>query len=85
MIDMRQGWIKYGVYNCHYVDDKLHNDNDPSIINMADGTKQWFKHGKRHREDGPALIKSVHKYWFINDVGHTEQEFVNWKKFKAFI
>tara|TARA_R110000868_G_C10813859_1_gene758071 strand:- start:519 stop:779 length:261 start_codon:yes stop_codon:yes gene_type:complete len=37
------------------------------------GTKRWLLHGKRHREDGPAIeFTNGNKYWFINDILHRE-------------
>ena len=48
--------------------------NFTGIIEWAsDGTKQWFKEGKRHREDGPAIEHSDgSKYWYKNGMYHRE-------------
>ena len=38
-----------------------------------DGRKEWHKHGKLHREKGPAVIyPNGTKYWFINGKLHQE-------------
>jgi hypothetical protein len=38
-----------------------------------DGTKEWWLHGKRHREDGPAIEGgSGYKQWWLNGVLHRE-------------
>lgn len=35
------------------------------------GTQRWFKNGKRHREDGPAVINNNNdKYWYRNGLLH---------------
>ena len=37
------------------------------------GTKKWYKHGKLHREDGPAIeYHDGNKEWYINDILHRE-------------
>jgi len=41
----------------------------------ANGTKQWFLNGKRHREDGPAVEwADGDKEWFLDGKRLTEQE-----------
>ena len=38
-----------------------------------DGDKYWFLHGKRHREDGPAVeLADGTKQWWLNDKRHRE-------------
>ncbi|MDP2696414.1 MAG: hypothetical protein Q8O87_04190 [bacterium] len=40
------------------------------------GEKRWYKNGKRHREDGPAIeYADGTKSWYINDNSLTEEEF----------
>ena len=37
------------------------------------GTKRWYLNGKRHREDGPAILhQNGDKYWYLNDELHRE-------------
>ncbi len=39
----------------------------------ADGTKEWYKNGLRHREDGPAIeYFNGDKYWYLNGKQHRE-------------
>lgn len=33
----------------------LHSETEPAVV-YDDGTKEWFKNGLRHRNDGPARI-----------------------------
>ena len=38
-----------------------------------EGSKRWYKKGKLHREDGPAVERaSGSKFWFINGELHRE-------------
>jgi len=42
----------------------------------SNGTKEWFLHGKLHREDGPAVeYVDGDKYWYLNGTSFTEKEF----------
>lgn len=45
-----------GVY--HYRNGFLHKDNEPALVERFEGSVRtsWFKHGKAHREDGPATV-----------------------------
>lgn len=86
---MNNGWVKdeYGD-SFHLVNGKLHNDNGPALI-RHNGTKKWYKNSVPHREDGPAFEYAVgDKFWFYNgyivDVNSNE-EFIAWLKFKAFM
>jgi hypothetical protein len=37
------------------------------------GTKMWWLHGKRHREDGPAVERANgHKEWWLHGKQHRE-------------
>jgi len=38
-------------------------------VEFNNGTRWWFKDGKRHREDGPAAIGADgnHSYWLNNE------------------
>ena len=36
------------------------------IVERDNGSKTWFKNGKRHREDGPAHVESNgYKMWYL--------------------
>jgi hypothetical protein len=37
----------------YYLGDDLHNTEGPAVI--SDGHKEWWIHGLRHRENGPAI------------------------------
>ena len=32
------------------------------------GTQNWFKDGKRHREDGPAVSIGIYEMWYDNGI-----------------
>jgi len=43
----------------------------PIMTTTSGGTKEWRLHGKRHREDGPAIEwANGSKSWLINDKLH---------------
>jgi len=45
--------------NVYYrLDKKYHNDGDNPAIIYANGEKEWWQYGKRHRVGGPAI-----RYW----------------------
>ena len=42
-------------------------------IEYASGNKSWLKHGKRHREDGPAVERrNGDKWWYKHSKCHRE-------------
>ena len=48
----------------------LHNLDGPAV-ERAEGTKEWFVNGKRHRSDGPAVERADGtKEWFVNGKLH---------------
>lgn len=48
---------------------KLHSVNDKPAIIREDGTREWFKHGVRHRDNGPAVKKADGtEEWWIDGV-----------------
>lgn len=61
-------------HNGGYMVTKLYehtNDQDQisceeaPIISWFDGSKEWYKHGKRHRTDGPAIeyVDGSNEWW----------------------
>ncbi len=71
----------------------LHNESGPSVI--APLFKEWYQHGKLHREDGPAFEGKVeginssyfNKRWWYNGKiipVNNQKEFEQWKKLKVF-
>ena len=68
---------EYG--NKYYYSDKemkvLHREDGPAI-EWSNGTKSWYRDGKRHREDGPAIeTLSGFKEWWVEGNELTEAEF----------
>ena len=59
----------------------LHRDNGPAI-EWTDGSKRWYKEGRRHRLDGPACENNDgHKeYWIegkhIENVNSIEEALI---------
>lgn len=48
----------------------LHRDDGPAV-EWGDGTRVWYKNGKRHREGGPALeFSDGTKIWMQGDEYH---------------
>jgi hypothetical protein len=63
----------------------LHRDDGPAVF-WSDGTQEWYRHGKRHRDsDQPALIlthqsKDKRKEWWVNGQLHrTEGPAIIWE------
>lgn len=51
---------------------EYHRENGPAI-EYADGSKAWYRHGRRHRIDGPAIEwASGGKEWYLNGQCHRE-------------
>jgi len=53
---------------------RLHRVGGPAFINENDkhfGRKVWYRHGKKHREDGPAVVwMNGVQEWFVNGKRH---------------
>lgn len=74
---------------------RYHADNEPAIIDKT--LKEWWHHGKRHREDGPAITDSTY-HWLYGDIFtrlewyydgkklscSTQEEFERFMKMKVF-
>lgn len=44
-------------------------ENFTGIAELPSGTKEWYKDGKRHREDGPAVEwESGYKEWYLQGI-----------------
>jgi hypothetical protein len=43
-------------------------DDVPTVVTDQKGTRSWYNHGRRHRDDGPAVINSKgdREWWFDN-------------------
>jgi len=64
----------------YYKDKKmtiLHRLDGPAMVTDHDGTEEvWYKDGKLHREDGPAIIYgNGQEYYYLNDCYYTHSEF----------
>lgn len=59
-----------------YLNDKLHREDGPAF--EYNGAKEWWLNGKLHREDGPAVEYAIdgHKFWYLNGVEYSEEEFI---------
>lgn len=60
-----KSWYQNGV---------LHRKNGPAV-EENNGVKEWWVNGKLHREDGPAVEISNLKFWLLNDVEYTEEQY----------
>ena len=53
--------------------------SDPIEYNVkvyANGHKRWFRNGKNHREDGPAIeYAKGSNLWYLEGRNYTEEEF----------
>jgi hypothetical protein len=67
-------YIKSNAVTQYYIKGTLitHRDDGPAVI-YADGDKEWYQYGKRHRLDGPAAIyispipNNKRTFWYFND------------------
>ena len=71
------GKAKYGRMGIKRFYDKegrLHNENGPAVI-YPNGRKNYYRHGKRHRLDGPAQTAPPNwrvDKWYIDDKFYPE-------------
>ncbi len=50
-------------------------DNFTGVINFWNNNYYWFVNGRKHREDGPAVIYSDgHKFWYLNDYSYSQEQ-----------
>jgi len=61
-------------YSFEYI---LEHPNFTGCLIDEDNDKHWFKNGKLHREDGPALeFANDDKFWYLNGKNYNEQEWL---------
>lgn len=74
---------------------RLHCADGPAVVDK--NRKEWWLHGKRHREGGPAIINTV-KHWLYGDVNthmewyhddkklpcNSQNEYIRYTNLKAF-
>lgn len=76
--------MKQIITNTRERNKKMANEKIPDdftgIITSPDGTKRWYKNGKLHREDGPAIEWARgSKHWYIEGLKHrTDGPAVKW-------
>ncbi len=48
--------------------------NNVEIVEYSDGSKEWYKDGKLHREDGPACeyTNGIKEYWINGEIQKVE-------------
>lgn len=65
------------------ISETLHQSNNPCIITYYNNSLseiEYYKHGKRHRDYGPAIIHLNKKHeiteekWYLNDIQLSEKE-----------
>ena len=72
--------VPYEIYGATMIVSKKgqywHSYNDAPAIIFLDGEEEnWYKNGKRHREDDkPAVIHSNGKIWYKNGKRHREND-----------
>lgn len=42
----------------------LHRDDDLPAVIREDGTREWYRDGLRHRENGPARVSREAQHWY---------------------
>ena len=53
----------------HYKNNVLHRDEDLPAVIFARGDLEYYKYGKRHRNNGPAVIRACGTCsWYKNGV-----------------
>ena len=61
-------------------DDKL----GKYVIIYPNGTKSWYKDGKRHRENGPAIeCADGNKSYYLNDEQFIKEKYIEYIKSKS--
>lgn len=67
-------------YNGFYLVDflaKPHNRHFTGIVENNKGSVGWFKNGKAHKEDGPAITYDsplLHDVWCLNGISYPKNQ-----------
>lgn len=69
-IQRKNGDVEYWVNN------QLHRDNGPALIENNGRRFRWYQNGKLHRENGPAMIASYTESYYLNGQYYEFQEWV---------
>lgn len=62
-----------GNQSWHFSNFKQHRDNGPAYLGV-DGTKEWWKFGKRHRDNGEPAVEGGNgtREWWVEDQRHRD-------------
>jgi len=53
--------------------ENAHATQEPDVRVSPLGSKDWYLHGKRHRDDGPAVeLYNGDKHWYMDGLRHRE-------------
>lgn len=67
---MYEQWWKEGRY---HRDGERHRDGDEPAVEAADGGRIWMRHGKTHRDGGPAIVNNDgSSSWWQNGALHRD-------------
>jgi hypothetical protein len=71
----KEKFIRY-IYGKHsYLNNKLHSFNDQFATKHINGDKYWYRYGKLHRRDLPAVeFSDGSKFWYWNGKRHREND-----------
>ena len=50
---------------------EFHSDVGPAVM-YSSGATLWYRHGKYHRIDGPAMVLPGAEYWYKNGKLHRD-------------
>lgn len=71
-VDYREEWLTDG--SCYKFDSKGHYHCDTgAAVNYASGNFAYYKHGKSHREGGPATKTIEFEKWYKDGLLHNEE------------
>lgn len=67
----------------HKLNGQFHNPNGPAKI-FSFGTRAWYIHGERHREDGPSVefFNIGSKIYFLNNKRFSERKYEKYSQIK---
>jgi len=70
-----------------YKFEKPLHEEDSQVLEFSNGSKFWYKKGRRHRIDGPAIeFSNGKKCWYLQNKHLKEKYFNSWiKRIKIFI
>jgi len=60
---------------------RRHREGDLPAVEWQNGDKEWWIHGKLHRENGPAVESAIgYKWYCLDNQGYSEEDY--WKEIK---